>query len=370
LRNIKGLIIDHTTVDKNIYPLIMNYAIYLSEEGYANIIINSKPFRLHRYIYYDLQNRQPLPETVVDHMDHNKLNNKLCNLQEVIHGNNSRNRIKKENCTSKYYGVHLNGNKWCCELSYKNVKYSFLYDNELHAAYHHDLLVKKFDLQNHSPLNNIETPIDFVIKTKFEKKSSLPKNIYASSNNTYCTYSRKFYGKLSDKSKYGFKTVEKALLYQEQVLETVKKETINELNKPYDGPIKRNLLSIAIMDILNKNKEIVGETLIDDDIYCYLMKHERKLSLSKKGYVNLFIDGKKQRFHRWVLNYEGPLKIDHMDGNPLNNQKSNLRISTDSQNVQNRGASKNSTSKYVGVSFHKTNKKWTANIQKKKFRLL
>ena len=121
-------------------------------------------------------------------------------------------------------------------------------------------------------------------------------------------------------------------------------------------------MGIAMMDVLDK-KEIVEQTLLDDDIYCFLMKHQRKLSLDKGDYVNLFINGKKDRLHRYVLNYSGTLKVDHFDGNPLNNQKSNLRIATDLQNAQNRGANKNSTSRYVGISFQKSSGKWRSNIQ-------
>lgn len=54
--------------------------------------------------------------------------------------------------------------------------------------------------------------------------------------------------------------------------------------------------------------------------------------------------------------------VDHIDHNPLNNSRSNLRIATRSQNQQNRRLNINSTSGYKGVSWHKTKKKWTAVI--------
>jgi hypothetical protein len=363
LRNIDSIIVGYTIVDKDIYSLIMNYAICLNEAGYAGITVNGKKFKLHRYIYYELQNRQPLPETDIDHMDRKKLNNKLCNLQEVSHGNNGRNKDKKENCTSKYHGVSKHGKKWNCQLKYNNISHSFYYDNELHAAYHHDLLVKEFGLENHNPLNNVEYPIDFIIKTKPVRKNGLPKNIYTSSNNPSCTYSCKFNGKLYNKSKHKFKTIEEAVLYRDTVLEIIKKEEIDELNKPYEGHIKRNSNLIAMMDIINDKRDIVGETLLDDDIYCYIMKHKRNLSLSNKGYANIFVNGKKEHLHRFILDYSGPLKVDHRDGNRLNNQKFNLRISTDLQNTQNRGASKNSNSKYVGICYNKYRKKWQSYIE-------
>lgn len=358
IRNKKGIIVGYTTVDKDVYPFIMNYSINKISGGYVSIKINNKSFSLHRYIYYKLGNRKPTPNTVIDHRDHNRLNNILSNLRETTNANNVRNRDKKENCTSKHHGVSKRDKRWICALKHNNIRYYFSYNNELHAAYHHDLLVKEFGLENYSPLNNIECPDGFIIKTKDIKKDGLPKNIYTSGNKYRC----RFQGKLSDNSKSGFETVEEAVSYRDDVLEKIEKEKIDELNKPYDGLIKRNSMGIAMMDVLDK-KEIVEQTLLDDDIYCFLMKHQRKLSLDKGDYVNLFINGKKDRLHRYLLNYSGPLKVDHFDGNPLNNQKSNLRIATDLQNAQNRGANKNSTSRYVGISFQKSSGKWRSNIQ-------
>ena len=54
--------------------------------------------------------------------------------------------------------------------------------------------------------------------------------------------------------------------------------------------------------------------------------------------------------------------VDHKDRNPLNNQKSNLRLCTDAQNQQNKKKSEGTSSKYKGVYFRKYNKKWQAYI--------
>lgn len=54
--------------------------------------------------------------------------------------------------------------------------------------------------------------------------------------------------------------------------------------------------------------------------------------------------------------------IDHIDGNPLNNQKSNLRICTPQQNQFNQRKTRG-VSKYKGVSWYKNYKKWMAKIK-------
>lgn len=53
---------------------------------------------------------------------------------------------------------------------------------------------------------------------------------------------------------------------------------------------------------------------------------------------------------------------DHIDNDPLNNRRSNLRLATSAQNVRNTRAGKNNNSGYKGVHFHKGGKRWRAQI--------
>jgi len=52
--------------------------------------------------------------------------------------------------------------------------------------------------------------------------------------------------------------------------------------------------------------------------------------------------------------------VDHIDGDKLNNQRDNLRVATDSQNVCNKRMQRNNTTGYRGVQ--KSGKKWSAGI--------
>ena len=63
-----------------------------------------------------------------------------------------------------------------------------------------------------------------------------------------------------------------------------------------------------------------------------------------------------------ILRKARSIMIDHKDRNPLNNQKSNLRECTRSQNTMNSRKRRNSSSKYKGVSWHKASKKWYSRI--------
>lgn len=63
-------------------------------------------------------------------------------------------------------------------------------------------------------------------------------------------------------------------------------------------------------------------------------------------------------FGRWPDN-----KVDHIDGNGMNNRRSNLRDVSDKVNSENRRKRTKFSSKYLGVSYAKDRNLWTAHIQ-------
>ena len=75
------------------------------------------------------------------------------------------------------------------------------------------------------------------------------------------------------------------------------------------------------------------------------------------------VNGKKTtiRMHREIMGVTDPkIHVDHIDTNPLNNQRANLRLCSHTQNCQNSSHRKNSASKYKGVS--KTKNRWCSKI--------
>lgn len=54
--------------------------------------------------------------------------------------------------------------------------------------------------------------------------------------------------------------------------------------------------------------------------------------------------------------------VDHIDGDGLNNSRSNLRLVTRFQNARNRRPDVGSSSRYVGVTWYKSTSKWCAQI--------
>lgn len=66
--------------------------------------------------------------------------------------------------------------------------------------------------------------------------------------------------------------------------------------------------------------------------------------------------------HRVIMDAPKGVFIDHIDGNGLNNQRSNLRFATRSQNSQNMRLRKTSVSGYKGVCWNKKDKVWISRI--------
>lgn len=81
------------------------------------------------------------------------------------------------------------------------------------------------------------------------------------------------------------------------------------------------------------------------------------------GYVHAKVSGKKVLLHRFLLNLQKGQQGDHIDGNRLNNRRSNLRVCTHAENMRNCKGRQGVTSVYKGVSLDKKLNKWRADIR-------
>lgn len=117
------------------------------------------------------------------------------------------------------------------------------------------------------------------------------------------------------------------------------------------------------LPLRNKHGVVVGHALIDDDDF----RLARYRWCMTKGYVvrGVKIPGTRKnrliRLHREVLGlvHGDGLEGDHENGNKLDNRRSNLRVVTHSQQLQNR-VQFPGRSQYRGVAWHNKTSKWRA----------
>lgn len=85
-------------------------------------------------------------------------------------------------------------------------------------------------------------------------------------------------------------------------------------------------------------------------------------------YRDIQINGKLYGCHRLAVLYMTGAwpagKVDHKDGNGLNNRWSNLRQATNSQNAGNAKLYSTNTSGFKGVTWNKASRRWQAGIKK------
>jgi len=80
---------------------------------------------------------------------------------------------------------------------------------------------------------------------------------------------------------------------------------------------------------------------------------------NNKLYVRGWDKGKKIHLHRLITNAQDGLVVDHVDGNPLNNTRINLRVCTVAENCQNHvRPSKGNKSGVLGVCWHQRDRRW------------
>jgi hypothetical protein len=104
--------------------------------------------------------------------------------------------------------------------------------------------------------------------------------------------------------------------------------------------------------------------IVDDEDYP-LVKEYRWYSVTFPNggwntYAETRIGKKKVRMHTLITGIAG---IDHVNGNGLDNRRSNLRPADHSQNAMNRRKITGTSSRYKGVGYHKYLQKWRAYIK-------
>ncbi len=123
---------------------------------------------------------------------------------------------------------------------------------------------------------------------------------------------------------------------------------------------------VAIFNIYNQKNVKIGEFIIDKEDLP-IVKY-KKWRLSHNHVVTGQPSKGEQRELSHVVLQIKPddtrgLVVDHIDGNPRNNRKSNLRITTQGNNVINKSYMSNNTTGFIGVSYRKDRNRYDPEIR-------
>lgn len=119
--------------------------------------------------------------------------------------------------------------------------------------------------------------------------------------------------------------------------------------------------------VYDRLSNISGSFIIDTEDLERCRKYKWCV-MSKKSVRQFYImNAKAGKLHAFILRYKtnSKMHIDHIDGNTMNNRKSNLQICTNQQNQLKKKMQSNNTSGYRGVTWYvnpgKTSR-WMAQI--------
>lgn len=120
--------------------------------------------------------------------------------------------------------------------------------------------------------------------------------------------------------------------------------------------------------IINSKKYGKQIVLLDDDDYNNVVNEKYKLCVTyDKTIKNFYVaftkkpnNSSSKLLHRYLLKPAKNMTVDHINHNPLDNRRVNLRICTQFENNQNQ---RHNTTGKVGVSYCKRDKRFLAYIK-------
>lgn len=337
------------------YALLSKSKWHQNKERYAAGNINGQKILMHRYITNAMRGSK------VDHINGNTLDNRTENLRVTTRLLNNQNQHRDKsgnNYYSKYRGVSYDKkkSKYLARIivNYKmNLLGSFY--NEINAAEAIDMFIV-YNKLDHIQLNFPEK------REKYALEKYIPKEKKEKAVKYFGVYkqNKRFHAIIYNKKRIILPLTDDALSsaksYDKYIVEN--KIFNRKLNFPEDYPeyqsMKIKTLCEDINDnttkiLISKNDEIV---LIDKEDYDKIKYY--KCSICKSGYVSIKINEKLYTLSRYLMNVtDEEIYVDHYNNNILDNRKKNLRLSNAELNAQNKSKRKDTTSRYIGVSYYK-----------------
>jgi hypothetical protein len=121
--------------------------------------------------------------------------------------------------------------------------------------------------------------------------------------------------------------------------------------------------------------------LVDDEDFDRVVAHKWHALVNTRADGSVRVYGQRsvrnpggdrtaQMLHRFIMSAPDGVQVDHINGNPLDNRRANMRDCTNAENRRNMRPRTGGTSAYKGVCWHKGHAKWAAELmanRKKKF---
>ena len=357
-----------TLVDPKFVAELTKHTLAWTPQGYCSITIHHQDGRisreqLHNYLY--IQNYgKPLPDgMLLHHVNDNKWDNRLENLELTSRAHNSAAVDKKHGkSTSSFKGVSYNSkaNKWNGQIVFEGQN-TFLghFEDEIEAARAYDFaFIAIYKSANGS--NNLlaETDINNILENR-EQYLPKPKR-HDRELPKYISYKGSKFRVLVEKQdlKYRgiFSSLQEAVNCRDKILQKYEEDKKIKL---HENPILRNNEGVAIVPVKLFKSDDVVYTLVSDEDYYDVVQH--KWYLNRGGYPWSRLGSEMQCF--LVKNNDPTKVVDHINCDKMDNRRENLRIVSRSFNNRNKRKREGTSSKYKGVQFYSQTNKWRARIK-------
>lgn len=352
-------------VSKKDFNLISQYSWSKSDDGYAYGTVNGKKVSMHAFIM------KTEDDKIIDHINHIRHDNQCENLRYLTVQQNAENRsINRNKKSSQYRGVFYvkEWKKYHAHIKLDG-KYNNLgsHDTEITAAEAVDMFLVH-NHKDHVTLNFAEK------KDEYLKRKYIP---FVPNKNK----KTKYYGVSKKRSKYFSR-----ITHDKKVIRLCTSHDPTVCARAYDNYIVENKIPSKKLNFADEHPEYnlncVIKTeckIIDNKTVRLIINNAPNITvlidkedydkikyypwcLDKGKYIAGTVNNKTVRLARFLMNTIDPgIFIDHIDSNPFNNTKQNLRISNVKLNGQNKKKRKNASSDYYGVSLN--NNSWRSQIR-------
>ena len=376
------VVVDWALCSEEDYEALSRHKWSINKNGYAkfsNGQIAGQTF-MHRYVKHVLEGIPIEANTMIDHVNNNRVDNRRDKLRVATHKQNAQNKRKREDTkSSQWIGVKFEKGRYRSFVSFNGKRCSLGgYDLEIDAAKARDVFILNNTPAGETVFYTLNFP-ELAEEHKLMKPYVLQPRVRPGKfrNVSFNTRENIFKASIRQNQKCIFSFYSKSDIECAKAFDAfvVSQKLDRPLNFPSDYPdyvpVREIKTQFQLMNngqariIITKRPDVI--VLVDMADYETTLKYFT-FHIHTDQYVKAQIaPNEKYLLHRYLLNVKDPsVKVDHIDGNGFNNCRSNLRISTDHQNGQNKKKSKKSSSVYFGV-FKERNNRFVALIDDKTF---